>query len=182
MTKEEFKAIIIENYLLGKKIVFVNIGTEKCIGDSFAPMLGSMLQDKLDIIRTYGTLDNTINGRNLIEELKQINEKYKDDFIIGVDVAFSDDHDDCNEDFIIREGSFKPGEGLGKTHLPEVGDVYIKFCIKNDEESSLDSLRKPNIKEIYNRAKKAANFIFDIDEELNELEVQYEERRSHYTD
>jgi putative sporulation protein YyaC len=182
MTKEEFKAMIIENYIKGKKIVFVNIGTEKYIGDSFAPLLGSMLQCKLDIIKIYGTLDETINGRNMIEELEHINKKYKNDFIIGVDAAFSDDYDNCNEDFIIRKESFKPGEGVGKNHLPHIGNACIKFCIRNDEEDHFDSLKKPNIKEIYNRTKKAADFIFEIDEELKALEVQYEDRDSHYTE
>ena len=170
MTKEEFKAMIIENYMKGKKIVFVNIGTEKCIGDSFAPMLGSMLQDKLDIIKVYGTLDKTVNGINIVDKMKVINDKHKNDFIIGVDAAFSTREESYNQDFMIYEESFIAGAGLNKD-LPEVGHVCIKFCIEKKKEDGYEALKMFNIKEIYNRAKKAANFIFEIDEELSQLEV-----------
>jgi hypothetical protein len=44
ISRKKFRDTIIEKHLEGKNIVLVNVGTEKVIGDSFGPLLGSMLK------------------------------------------------------------------------------------------------------------------------------------------
>lgn len=169
MTNEEFREIIIGNYLNGKNIVLVNIGTEKYIGDSFAPLLGSMLQGRLSIIKSYGNLDNTINGVNLLEKINIINKKHSNDLIIGVDSIFSKNKDKCAMDFSICEDSFIPGQGVNKENTLEVGHITIQFCINKGHEDGFEALKMFTIRDIYNRVRSAAELIFDIDEELLEL-------------
>lgn len=175
MTREEFEQVIITNHKQGKNIVIVNIGTEKVIGDSFGPLLGSMLKDKLNVIKIYGTLDETINALNLKERLADIKKKHENDLIIGVDCGLSSSNSNCNNDFILCNDSFVPGKGVRESSEEELGDLSILFCIKNDKINSMDSLRNRTIKEIYNRTRKAAEFIFDIDEKLYEAEKLWEE-------
>ena len=170
MTKEDFKKVIIENYKKGKKIVLVNIGTEKYIGDSFAPLLGSMLMNQISIIKVYGTLNDTINGINLSNKIEYINKMHENDFIVGIDCAISNSYENCQKDFVILNEPLVPGEGVD-VELPKVGSICIHFCIASESGDIFEDLKRPTIKDIYNRSKQAAEFIFDLDDELSRIKI-----------
>lgn len=113
-----------------KEIIIVNIGTDKCTGDSFAPFLGSYLEDKDYSIKFYGTLENPIHALNIHEELDVIKNTHKGAFIIGLDSAMSSACDVGN--VTIRNKPIEAGAGVGKD-LPSVGDVSIIYNTINSD-------------------------------------------------
>ena len=107
-----------------EEIIIVNIGTDKCTGDSFAPFLGSYLEDKNYSIKIYGTLENPIHALNIYKEIDNIKSMHNNAFIIGVDSAMSSAKDVGN--IVIRNKPIEAGAGVGKD-LPSVGDVSIIY-------------------------------------------------------
>lgn len=107
-----------------EEIIIVNIGTDKCTGDSFAPFLGSYLEEKEYPIKFYGTLENPIHALNIHREVDEINSIHKNAFIIALDSAMSSIADVGN--IVIRNKPIEAGAGVGK-NLPSVGDVSIIY-------------------------------------------------------
>lgn len=107
-----------------EEIIIVNIGTDKCSGDSFAPFLGSYLEEKDYPIKFYGTLEEPIHALNIYREIDKIRDLHKNAFIIALDSAMSAISDVGN--IVIRNKPIEAGAGLGKD-LPSVGDVSIIY-------------------------------------------------------
>lgn len=170
ITKEKFTNIVIENYLQGKEIVLFNIGTQKVNGDSFGPLLGSMLEDKLKIIKVYGTLNKTITAINILEQEEQIRKKYKNLFLISTDACTSNNSDFYNEDFILNDEGIKPRSALDNTIKKIIGNVSIKFGIPHCSFVNMfEYLKLIELNNVYNKANKAKNFIIEIDNILYDL-------------
>lgn len=134
-----------------ENIVFVNIGTDKAIYDCFAPMLGTLLEDNDSKFKIYGNLDNPIHALNIHKKLEAIIEENKNNFIIGVDAAFSED-DDIG-DIIVRNKPVQPGKGVGKK-LPNTGDISIIAITGMNSHSSFLG-NNTRLSEIMNMCKKA---------------------------
>ena len=65
----------IANFLkeyINKDSIIVCIGTDRCIGDSLGPIVGSMLKHKNFPLNVYGTVDYPIHALNIKEKLIQI--------------------------------------------------------------------------------------------------------------
>lgn len=78
-----------ENY---SKIILLCIGTNKIIGDMIGPVVGEYLKNTIydkDNIVILGNMENTLNFKNAYQEIKQIQEKYDNPFIITIDTALS---------------------------------------------------------------------------------------------
>lgn len=104
-------------------IVILCIGTDRCTGDSFGPLIGYKLSGiKYDDVFVYGTLDNPVHAKNLDETIKNIYSVHINPMVIAVDACLGKmDHIGC---ISIGRGSIKPGSGVSKD-LPEVGDIFI---------------------------------------------------------
>lgn len=108
--------------------VILCIGTDRLIGDSLGPMVGTMLtrlcKNLPDSQRPfiYGTLHSTVHALNLTETNIQIKKRHPDCPVIAVDASLgSYDHIGS---VTIRPGSLYPGAGVHKT-LPPTGDIAI---------------------------------------------------------
>lgn len=105
-----------------KRIKILNIGTDECIGDSLAPLVGTMLKEMnptgVDII---GDLSRPVDA----ERINKVVQKHitENDFVIAVDSAISinEEHVGC---ITIRNGSITPGTCMGHS-LPSIGNVSI---------------------------------------------------------
>lgn len=111
--------------------VFLCIGTDRVIGDSLGPLVGTMLQEKLEKynffnITIYGTLQENICYTNIQNTLKIINQKHKNACIVVIDAALSHE-DNIGKIFITRE-KMVLGKGLCKDKV-EVGDISIKAVV-----------------------------------------------------
>ncbi len=115
----------LSNYIseiLGDNTIIVCIGTDRCIGDSLGPIVGTLLKRNNFRYPVYGTLKSPIHAMNLKEELDRIHDIHKDPYIIAIDACLGDESYIGN--IQIRYGPIYPGKGVGK-RLPTVGDLSI---------------------------------------------------------
>lgn len=138
--EETFAREIVKSYLKSgkKEFVVVNIGTDKCIGDCLAPLVGTLLQE-MGYKNIEGTLDNPIHALNIATNLSTISFKYDDPFILGIDACIGDSNDVGK--IQLRNRPLRPGKGVGKK-LPEVGDMSI-VGIVDDAELCSNFVQRP---------------------------------------
>lgn len=120
---KKLSSLIIDNCSSRSSIVILCIGTDRATGDSLGPLIGYKLKKSmLKNVVVYGTLENPVHAKNLVETVEYINKMYDNPFIIAIDACLGKmDH----IGFInIGEGPLVPGSGVNKT-LPPVGDINI---------------------------------------------------------
>ena len=69
-------------------LIFICIGTNKIVGDSFGPIIGEILKRNVKDrkIKVIGDLTNNINAKNL----KNIKYNWDNPYVISIDSALSD--------------------------------------------------------------------------------------------
>lgn len=110
----------------GKDVIFLCIGSDRYIGDSLGPLVGSMLNERNLPYQVYGTLEEPVHAFNLKDTLKIINRRFKNPLIFSIDASL-----DAMEQVgyvIFEEGPLIPGKALKKI-LPEVGDYNFKGIV-----------------------------------------------------
>lgn len=139
------------------KIIFFCIGTDRCIGDSYGPLVGHMLEQKLNnpCVEIYGTLHNPVHAINLEKNLNAID--LGSNLIIAIDAALGDKED-------VREIKIKkcvrPGKGVGR-NLPHVGDIGIAAIVASNE-LFLDTIDSTRISLVYDLALETVNAILEV--------------------
>lgn len=125
-----------------RKILYACIGTPRISGDSFGPMVGSILEKHLADIdgcdsEVIGTVSNPLTALTLE---KYRNKLTSDDyFVVAVDAAVSSDTEDS---VIIRDGGFEPGIGIGnhnKVKPLRVGDLSCLYVLQMDTEKATNT-------------------------------------------
>lgn len=122
---EKEAPVILGNSLrpfLNKDTIVICIGTDKCIGDSLGPIVGTLIEKEELPITLYGTLDNPIHAVNLKEKLKNIKELHPSNFTIAIDACLGSKENTGK--IQVKFGPIHPGKGVGKK-LTSVGDVSI---------------------------------------------------------
>lgn len=110
--------------VINKDTIIVCVGTDRCIGDSFGPIMGSMLQNSTLGLTVYGTIENPVHALTIHQTMYEIAELYPDREVFGIDAAIGK----SVECFSIKPNGIRPGAALGKT-LPMVGSNSIKFIV-----------------------------------------------------
>lgn len=131
-----------------REIVFLCIGTEKVIGDSFGPVVGQMLKTKIKNV--YGDLGETVNAMNLNEKISQIYSKFNNPYIIVLDSALG--NKEMINKVVIGNGGVKPGSALEK-NIDTVGDMYINAIVGKNGNSNFNELKKFKTNDIINLSK-----------------------------
>lgn len=98
-------------------VVVVCIGTDRSIGDSLGPLIGSHLEKAG--VPVKGTLANPVHAINLVETMRGI---HKRTLVIAVDACLGKLEHVGKID--VSKGLISPGKAVGKT-LPDVGDISI---------------------------------------------------------
>lgn len=111
-------------------IVIVNIGTDRCIGDSLAPFVGTILKENNLQIPVYGTIKNPIHALNLEREIRSIKNKHPNATIIGIDACLGKKENIGTIE--IREKPLYPGKGVGKDLLG-IGDYSIIGIVEKSD-------------------------------------------------
>ncbi|SHH19879.1 spore protease YyaC [Tepidibacter thalassicus] len=124
---ELLKTIIKDN------TVIICIGTDRCIGDSLGPLVGTMLKNSDYKYPVYGTLDKPIHALNIYESLSDIQKKHPDAIFIAIDACLGEKSNIGN--IQIREGPIHPGKGVGKI-LPKIGNYSIVAIVDEINEDS----------------------------------------------
>ena len=109
--------------LKDKKIVVLCIGSDKVVGDSLGPAIGSLLIEglKTDVI-VYGTLQNNVNAKNLMLVKQMIKVLHPDRLLLCSDAALGV-VGEVGTIQIYTHGLY-PGSATNK-NLPCIGDLSI---------------------------------------------------------
>ncbi|OFH96431.1 hypothetical protein CLOACE_23160 [Clostridium acetireducens DSM 10703] len=141
---------------ISDETVFVCIGTDKCIGDSLGPLVGSFLK-KINIpASVYGTISNPIHALNIDKELNKIAKLHDKKNIIGIDACLGEKYN--IGEIHIRDYPIHPGKGVGKL-LPNVGNTSIIGIVDSSSKVSLFTNNSIRLNLVIPMAKVIANSI-----------------------
>lgn len=121
-----------------KEIVIACIGTDRLIGDSLGPLVGSLLKEigiESFNVRVEGTLENPLHAMNLPERMQKVP---KNAFVIAVDACLG--KETSIGTIAVREKAIKPGAGVGKD-LGKVGDISIIGTVSSKEMLKFHAVR-----------------------------------------
>lgn len=109
-----------------EEIIFLCIGSDRYVGDSLGPLVGTMLKENQVPYHVYGTLETPVHAFNLKATLKEIHKQFVKPLIFSLDACLGDQ---SQVGYVIfKEGPLVPGKALEKV-LPEVGDYHIKGMV-----------------------------------------------------
>ena len=123
------------------KLIFLCLGTDKIIGDSFGPLVGYKLKkffDGNENIEVIGDLENIVSLSNVERIIENINSTYEIPFIIAIDSALSNRIKIGN---IIVSNSKMNVAGIFENKRIYVGDVSIKGVVSKDLRNVENNLR-----------------------------------------
>lgn len=149
------------------QIVFLCIGTDRLIGDSFGPLVGSKLENLLEAynifnINIYGTLEENICYTNVEKYLLKIKKEHPNACIIVIDAALSKEIN-IGKIFVQRQKMIL-AKGLNKAKV-EVGDISIKAVVgKNYKLSKYNflSLQNISLNDVINLSNIVAEGIYEV--------------------
>lgn len=102
--------------------VILCIGTDRIIGDSLGPLVGTNLQKSNRMPFVYGTLNAPVHALNLQDTLQEIKKRHPRNTLIAVDASLgSMSHIGS---VAVRSGGLRPGAGVSK-NLSTAGDISI---------------------------------------------------------
>ena len=111
------------------KLIFLCIGTDRVIGDSFGPLVGYKLKYLFkgeENIKVIGNLNNIICIHNISKIIEDINNTYPESFLIAIDAALSNKNNIGT--IVVSNSSINVGSGVNKNNI-YVGDMSIKGIV-----------------------------------------------------
>lgn len=137
-------------------VIVLCIGTDRSTGDSFGPLVGTLLSEKVGIrfknslipVHILGTLDSPVHASNLKQIIEEIDPK---SLVIAIDASLGG----LNNIGLINVSnkSINPGSGVGKD-LPSVGDISITGVVNMSfGEMNFLLLQNTSLGKVYNMAK-----------------------------
>lgn len=157
--KDPFSYLSIGDFIsnhMDLNTIIVCIGTDRCIGDSLGPLVGTFLTEKDFPLPIYGTISEPIHALNIDRKLNDIKLVHPNSNIIAIDACLGE-HDNIGE-IHARDYSIHPGKGVGKT-LPHVGDASI-IGIVDSSENNIFINNKIRLDLIFNLAKVITKSLF----------------------
>lgn len=118
---------LLKNNSNNQEIVFLCIGTNRVIGDSIGPIVGTNLKKKIDKnrnIKVMGDLENNICYENIKEYIARLS--FSRSFIVVIDSALSNE-ENIGKVFVQNKG-LKYGESLYKDNSI-IGNISIKAVV-----------------------------------------------------
>lgn len=134
------------------KIVFLCIGTDRSTGDSYGPIVGSLLEKIIvnNNIEIKGTLHNPVHATNIQDALKSIDTR--NNLFIVVDASLGKNVGKI----IIDNKPIKPGNALGKK-IPPIGDISIKGVVNHSTGADFLVIQNTRLSFVYDLAIKTVN-------------------------
>lgn len=146
-----------------ENIIIFNIGTDRVIGDSIAPMLGTFLKEQrlCEKIKVMGDLDEPIHAKNVQKIYSTID--IKNSFIIAIDASFGENESSIGK-IIVKNKGIKAGVGVGKK-LGEQGDISIQgiTCINyGDVHLNIEKSKEIRLSFIRNMSKTLEKIVVEL--------------------
>ena len=147
------------------KLIFLCIGTDRVIGDSFGPLVGYKLKHLFrdeENIKVIGSLDNIICMHNITKIVRNINSTYPEAFLIAIDAALSNNNNIGK--IVVSKGSIKVASGFTTKNI-YVGDLSIKGIVSrnlNNSKCNFRLLQNTPLNLVMNMADSVAQGICDV--------------------
>lgn len=148
------------------KIVIINIGTDRVIGDSLGPFVGTLTNNIVNNITVYGTLNEPIHALNCNKKISEIMKNHSDDFIIAISASLGKEQDINN--IYLRERPIYPGLATGR-YLNPVGDCSIIGVVNSSKLIVTEALQEIRLSEIFNMAKRISDELIKLDKYINNI-------------
>jgi putative sporulation protein YyaC len=103
-------------------LIFFCVGTDRCTGDSLAPLVGTFLKEE-GYENVMGTIDEPIHAMNLDEYIARIPQGK---IVLAIDASLGRFNSVGN--IYLNSGALHPGKGAGKNLTP-VGDFHIHAVV-----------------------------------------------------
>ncbi|WKA58301.1 spore protease YyaC [Planococcus shenhongbingii] len=159
----KLKNIFLEAKQQQREVVFLCIGSDRYIGDSLGPLIGSMMVENGISHPVYGTLEEPVHAFNLKIALKDIYRKSGNPLLISIDASLGTKEQ--VGDVLFNEGPLVPGKALEKM-LPEVGDYHFQGIVNYlDPLPSSQFLNDTRLHTVMKLAKLITQIILDSDKE-----------------
>ena len=146
------------------KLIFLCIGTDRVMGDSFGPLVGYKLKNlfyeekNIDVI---GDLENVVNASNIVHILNRINNTYEVPFIIAIDAAMSNKIETGR--IIAKDSKMTVIGNYNKKVL--VGDISIKGIVSRNlcnRRKNFILLQNVPLNMVMNMADTVVQGIYDV--------------------
>ncbi len=138
--------------------VVLCIGTDRIIGDSLGPLVGSKLAGTGILPYVYGTLDAPVHALNLQETLDTIRKRHPSGIVIAVDASLGTKSDIGT--ISVRDGGLHPGAGVSK-HLNRTGDISVTGIINMEDGCPWLSLQTARLSTVMRTAERIADCILE---------------------
>lgn len=112
---------LMADYPTRDEIVIVCIGTDRNVGDSLAPIVGSRLKNNSHYT-IHGTIDDPVHALNVGQIGGYLKINYPNALVIAVDAGLGEV--ESIGEVRVRCKPVLPGKGVGKK-LPPIGDISI---------------------------------------------------------
>lgn len=140
-------------------IALLCIGTDRSIGDSLGPLIGSYLaEERCEGFSLFGTLENPVHAGNLVEAMDRVAMSFRQPLVIAVDASLG--RLESIGTLTVRPGSLQPGAGVNKT-LPAVGDLHLTGVVNVGGFMEYFVLQNTRLSLVMRMAKVAAKGIAD---------------------
>ncbi|MNV21998.1 hypothetical protein D3C71_1129530 [compost metagenome] len=135
-------------------VVFICIGTDRSTGDSFGPIVGSLLKE-YGLTNIEGTLHQPVHAMNLKETV----ERHKDKFIFAIDACLG--RSDSVGKISATNKPIRPGAGVNKD-LGEVGDASLTAVVNVGGFMEYFVLQNTRLSTVMDLAQTASNAIIHV--------------------
>jgi putative sporulation protein YyaC len=133
-------------------VVFFCIGTDRSTGDSYAPLIGTLLKEQ-GYTNVIGCLDDPTHAVNLDEKIAEIPEGKT---IIALDACLGRIQNVGKISF--NKGKLSPGAGVNK-ELTKVGDFNIQGVVNVSGYMEYQVLQNTRLSIVMSMAKETVNAI-----------------------
>jgi putative sporulation protein YyaC len=131
--------------------VFMCIGSDRHLLDSFGPLVGTMLREKDSRVISVGTLDSPVHARNLVPKIRETRLLYPDKPIVAIDASVG--YEDEMGTLRLRPGGLVPGRALAK-NLPMVGQYSITGVVEiRMDQTGIRPKHKAGLGMVYDMAR-----------------------------
>ena len=173
----EFRKLFKPNQ--NRDLVIICVGTDRSTGDSLGPMVGSYLKATTNL-NVYGTLDEPVHAVNMQEILDEVEDKYTNPFVVGIDASLGRTSSIGRVDVIDKP--LKPGTGVGKEHLPPIGECHIRGIVNTSGYMEYFVLQSTRLSTIVKLSQEICQIITEVTDEIQRPEptggtvVDFEEK------
>lgn len=117
--------------LIDLNTIIIGIGSDAFIFDSLGPLTATLLMERNIPLRVFGTLDKTINYKNIRESMEHIRANFPHNTLLVIDASLGEG--DTIGDIVIKDSGGNPGAGVNKK-CEAVGDVSIAGIVESIDD------------------------------------------------